>query len=79
MDVEAGFFFDFAEDGLNRIFVGFDVSAGWEPGLDAVVPVEEGGVAVDDEAGGGEVAGDGGVGHCLNRGLRGLDVGCLWF
>ena len=27
-DVETGFFFDFAEDSLDRVFVGFDVSAG---------------------------------------------------
>ena len=57
-DFETGLFFDFSEGGLDGIFVGFDMSARWQPGLNAVVPVEEGGVAVNNEAGGGEVAGE---------------------
>ena len=57
-DVEAGFFFDFTEGCLDGVFVGVDVSAGWEPFLNFFVPVEEGGVAVDDEAGGCEVSRD---------------------
>ena len=55
--VEAGFFFDFSEGGLNRIFVGIDMSAGRQPFLHFLVPVEQGGIVVDDEAGSCEVPG----------------------
>ena len=57
--VEACFLLDFTESRLDRVFIGIDVSAGWEPFLNFFVPVEEGGVVVDDEAGGGEVSGFG--------------------
>ena len=65
--VEAGFFFYFSEDGLDWVFVRFDVSAGGKPGLDAVVPVKKGGIAVYYEAGGGEVA----VEECFGHGISG--------
>ena len=29
LDVQAGFFFYFSYDGLDWVFIGFDVSAGW--------------------------------------------------
>jgi len=56
-NVEAGFFFDFTKSRLDGVFVGVDVSAGWEPFLNFLVPVEQGGIAVNDEACCGEVAG----------------------
>ncbi len=59
LDFEAGFFEDFALDGLNGVFVGFDVSAGREPGFDFGMPVKRYTPAMDYEAGGGEVASDG--------------------
>ena len=40
-DVEAGFFFDFTKGGLNGVFVGVDVSTGWEPFLNLFVPVKQ--------------------------------------
>ena len=64
--VEAGLFFDFSEYGFDRVFVGLDVSAGWKPGLDAMVPVKESGIAVYYEAGGGEVSGKLEVGHVVD-------------
>ena len=37
--VEAGFFFDFTKGRLDGVFVGVDVSTGWEPFLNLFVPV----------------------------------------
>ena len=38
-DVEAGFFFDLTKGRLDGVFVGVDVSTGWEPFLNLFVPV----------------------------------------
>ena len=53
---EAGFLQNLALDGLNRIFVGLDVSAGREPGFHLGMPVKGNAPAMDYESGGGEVA-----------------------
>jgi hypothetical protein len=47
---EGEFFADFAEDGLDGVFVGLDVATGGQPGLDLAVPVQGRAAIVDDEA-----------------------------
>ena len=56
-NVKSGFFFDFTKSGLDRVFVRIDVTSRWEPFLNFFVPVQQRGVAVNDEACGCEMAG----------------------
>lgn len=45
-----------AQHRLDRVFVGLDVTSGWQPHAQLPVPVQEDGVATRDVAGGSEMA-----------------------
>jgi len=53
---QAGLLTDFAEGGLDRVFVGLYVATGRHPLLESLVPMEERGAVVNDESGRREMA-----------------------
>ena len=64
LGIKSCLFFYFTKSSLDRVFVVVDVPTWWQPFLNLFVPVEQGGIAVNDESGCSEVSSYVGIWQC---------------